>query len=78
MQVHVLAILESWPPQLLLQLDNGERSLVALSETVTVTAQGQSVGLAALRAGQRVALDLMAAPQAPAPMIVQAVRILSP
>lgn len=78
MHVHVLAIMESWPPQLLLQLDSGERSVVSLSETATVTAQGRSVGLAGLRAGQRIALDRMTAPPSPAPMIVQAVRILSP
>lgn len=74
MQAHILAVMESWPPQLLLLLDRGERAVVALSETATVIAKGRGVGLAGLQVGQLVELDLMSS----APAIVQAVRILSP
>lgn len=77
MQAHVLAVMESWPPQLLL-LDRGQRIVVALSETTTVMAKGRNVGLAQLRAGQRVELELVLAAQPHAPATVQAVRILSP
>jgi hypothetical protein len=78
MQAHILAVMESWPPQLLLLLDRGERAVVALSETATVIAKGRSVGLAGLQVGQLVELDLVSAAQSSAPAIVQAVRILSP
>jgi hypothetical protein len=57
MQARILAVMESWPLQLLV-MAGGRQSVVALSETVRITAGDHSVAPGQLQAGQLVELDI--------------------